>query len=169
MSETSVREDTVNIGLLMEAAQTHQDMAQTALQRLNDHAAGLDEVVRDAVRRAVVAEFGALGEHCTQTIESIRGLSRVATRRSVWTGAILAAIPAIIVAVALPYCLPGRAQVAAQKAQLSILQDNVARLAQTGGRIDLRHCGETARLCVRVDRHAPSFGEHADYFVVQGY
>ena len=42
------------------------------------------------------------------------------------------------------------------------------RLEQQGGRIDWRHCGEAARLCVRVDRKAPTYGEKADYYVVAG-
>ena len=38
-----------------------------------------------------------------------------------------------------------------------------------GGRIDLRHCGEANRLCVRVERKAPFYGENSDYAVLKGY
>jgi hypothetical protein len=33
----------------------------------------------------------------------------------------------------------------------------------------LRHCGDTSRLCVRIDRRAPVYGEQSDYLVVRGY
>ena len=40
---------------------------------------------------------------------------------------------------------------------------------ERGGLLDLRRCGNDARWCVRVDRHAPAYGEQADYLVVKGY
>jgi hypothetical protein len=45
----------------------------------------------------------------------------------------------------------------------------VEALEQRGGLLDLRRCGNDARWCVRVDRHAPAYGEQADYLVVKGY
>jgi len=35
--------------------------------------------------------------------------------------------------------------------------------------VQLRHCGAARRLCVRVDRGAPLYGEAADFLVVKGY
>jgi hypothetical protein len=35
--------------------------------------------------------------------------------------------------------------------------------------LDVRTCGASARLCVRVDRNAPAYGPGADYLVVKGY
>ena len=162
-------EHAVSIGLLLETAQSHQDLAEASLRRLQSHTAGLDEVVRDAVRRTVTAEYAALADHCNEVIESIRRLGRAATLRSLWTGAVLAIAPGVIVLAAVQYWLPSQSQIAALRTQQSILQENVTRLAQIGGRIDVRHCGDGGRLCVRVDRHAPIFGEHSDYFVIQGY
>ena len=46
---------------------------------------------------------------------------------------------------------------------------NIAALERQGGRIEWRRCGEKARLCVRVDRKAPPYGDRADYYVVEGY
>ncbi len=169
MTVTAVGEQTVSIGLLLEAAQSQQELAQTSLSRLQVHTAGLDDVVRDTVRRTIVAEFGVLSEHCSQAIDSIGRAGRAATLRTLWTGAILTGATAAIGGLVVQYCLPSRAQISALRIQQTTLQDNVARLAQSGGRIDLQRCGETHRLCVRVDRHAPSFGEHGDYLVVEGY
>ena len=53
-----------------------------------------------------------------------------------------------------------------QREELAV---NVASLKRQGGRIAWRHCGETARLCVRVDVHSPTYGAKADYYVVAGY
>jgi hypothetical protein len=33
----------------------------------------------------------------------------------------------------------------------------------------LRHCGDAQRLCVRVERAAPRYGEGGEYAIVQGY
>ena len=46
---------------------------------------------------------------------------------------------------------------------------DIARLTQQGGHVELRRCGAARRLCVRVDRGAPMYGEAADYLVVKGY
>jgi hypothetical protein len=75
---------------------------------------------------------------------------------------------------AIPLCvacwvLPSRAQIAALRTKHDELAVKIAQLEERGGRMDLRHCGEGARLCVRVDRKAPMYGEQADYLVVRGY
>jgi hypothetical protein len=45
----------------------------------------------------------------------------------------------------------------------------VMKLEQQGGRIDWRRCGDSRRLCVRIDRKAPTYGEKADYYVLENY
>jgi hypothetical protein len=67
------------------------------------------------------------------------------------------------------WLLPSQSELAALRSKRDELASNVAHLEQRGGRIDLRHCGGTDRLCVRVDRKAPVYGEAADYLVVRGY
>jgi hypothetical protein len=59
--------------------------------------------------------------------------------------------------------------VSALRAQRDELRLNVAKLEQLGGHIDWRRCGDSRRLCVRVDRKAPTYGEKADYLVIDGY
>jgi hypothetical protein len=75
---------------------------------------------------------------------------------------------------AIPMCgewwfLPSQSELATLRSKRDELAASVARLEQRGGRIDLRRCGGTDRLCVRVDRKAPVYGEAADYFIVKGY
>ncbi len=57
----------------------------------------------------------------------------------------------------------------ALRAQRDELAAGIARLQAAGGRIEWRRCGATQRLCVRVERTAPAFGDHADFLVVKGY
>jgi len=65
--------------------------------------------------------------------------------------------------------LPSAGEVATLRGERDQLAASVARLKQQGGLVNWRYCGETARLCVRVDRGAPAYGEKADYYVVRGY
>jgi hypothetical protein len=78
-------------------------------------------------------------------------------------------VPSGIVALLLWWWLPAPAQIAVLRAEHERLLAGVARLTDSGGRIDLRRCGDTSRLCVRIDRRAPVYGEQSDYLVVRGY
>src|ERR1700676_3462061 len=55
-----VGDDTLKVGLLMESAEAHQKLAETHLTKLLAHTQGLDEVVRDEIRRTLIEEFQAL-------------------------------------------------------------------------------------------------------------
>ena len=67
------------------------------------------------------------------------------------------------------WALPSPSDVTALRAQRDALVQNIAHLEQRGGKVEWRRCGEPKRLCVRVDRSAPTYGENADYYVVKGY
>jgi hypothetical protein len=164
-----VNPETMKLGLLLETAQSHQDLADDSLKRLQAHTQGLDGVVRDEVRRALIAELGELVDHSTKAVESLKALSRIAQLRAVWCSAVLTALPAACVGLLLWWWLPSPSRILQLGAQQQQLAATIARLTQSGGRIDLRSCGTPARLCVRVDRRAPSFGEQSDYLIVQGY
>jgi hypothetical protein len=165
----AVDDGTLKLGLLMETAHSHQDVVEGSLQRLQAHTQELDRVVRDEIRRAFVAEFGELMEEGARAAEVLRGLGRAATRRTAWLGAIIGVLPSVMAALLLSCWLPTPGEIAALRIEHARLSDAIARLVGSGGRIDLRRCGDSSRLCVRVDRHAPVYGEHSDYLVVQGY
>ena len=160
---------TMKLGMLLEAAQSHQELADDSLRRLQAHTQGLDGVVRDEIRRVVIAELAELVELCNKAAHSLKELGRAAQIRSVWSGAVLSAGPAVVVSVLAWWWLPTPGQIATLRAQQRQLSDNLQQLSQSGARIDLRHCGNPARWCVRVDRHAPAFGQQADYLIVEGY
>ncbi len=169
-SETPAVDDgTVKLGLLMETAHSHQELVDASLKQLQAHTQDLDQVVRDEIRRAVVAEAGALIDEGARTADMLRSMRRVASARLGWWGALIGVAPCIAVALLLAWWLPTPGQVTALRAEQQRLSAVIAQLADSGGRIDLRHCGESARLCVRVDRRAPAYGEQADYLVVRGY
>jgi hypothetical protein len=67
------------------------------------------------------------------------------------------------------WALPSPADIAALRVRREELAANITKLELQGGRIEWRRCGEARRLCVRVDRNAQSYGEKADYFVLEGY
>ena len=67
------------------------------------------------------------------------------------------------------WLMPSHAEVVALRAKHDELTAQIENLERKGGRIDLRRCGVGARLCVRVDRKAPIYGEQSDYLIVRGY
>jgi hypothetical protein len=162
-------EDAAKLGLLMETAHSHQDLIDGSLKQLQAHTQGLDEVVRDEIRRIFTAELGELMDESARAAEMLRGLARAATVRVAWWSALIGIVPSGIVALLLWWWLPAPAQIAALRAEHERLSAGVARLTDSGGRIDLRRCGDTSRLCVRIDRRAPVYGEQSDYLVVRGY
>jgi hypothetical protein len=157
------------LGLLMETAHSHQDLIDDSLRQLQAHTQGLDQVIRDEIRRAFVAELGELMEESARAAEALRALGHAVTLRVAWRGTVLGIVPGAIVALLLACSLPAPGRIAALRLEHEQLSAAVARLADSGGRVDLRRCGEQSRLCVRVDRRAPAYGEQSDYLVVRGY
>ena len=166
--ETDV-DDTMKLGLLMEAAHAQQALAENALERLKAHASDLDDIVREEVRRTLVEELQLLGDESKRAAESLRRLGRSANTRVV-----LWSVGLTLLCAGLPmfgewWLLPSQSELATLRSKRDDLAASIARLEQRGCRVDLRRCGGTDRLCVRVDRKAPAYGEAADYFVVKGY
>jgi hypothetical protein len=162
-------ESTMRFGLLLESAQAHQKSAEAQLEKLRAHTDDLDSVVRDEIRRTLVEELQMLTAESTRAIQILRGAGRGAfVRGTIWsvvTAVLCTGIPAGI----MRWALPSEAQITALRTRREALAASVATLERQGGRIDWRHCGATARLCIRVDRGAPAYGEKADYYVVAGY
>ncbi len=162
-------EATMKIGLLMEAAQAQQKAADSSLRKLKAATHDLAASVREEVRRAVLEELHSLEADSKRACEALHAVRRAAnTRVLVWSIGITLVCSAIPVALT---CLiiPSGADIAALRAKHDELATKIASLQEQGGRIELRRCGENGRLCVRVDRKAPTYGEQSDYLVVRGY
>jgi len=164
-----MQDQTMELGLLLEAAHAQQTLAETSLERLTAHVRDLDDIVREEIRRTLVEELQVLGNDSRHAAELLRRVGRAANLRvTLWSIGITTLCSAIPLAEAW-WILPSPTELAALRAKRAELASNVARLEQHGARIDLRRCGAAERLCVRIDRHAPAYGEAADYLVVRGY
>ena len=159
----------MQLGLLMEAAQTHQKSAESTLRKLKSTTSDLANIVRDEVRNVVTEELQSLAADSKRASAALREVQRAATVRAVvWSVGITtlcAAIPLSLIC----WIIPSRTEIATLRARHDELATKIANLQEQGGRIDLRHCGAGARLCVRVDRKAPAYGEQSDYLVIRGY
>jgi hypothetical protein len=160
---------TLKFGLLMESAQAHQKLAETQLERLHSHTRDLDGVVRDEIRRTLVDELKTLTAETTHAAQALRRIRRAGARRGAVWSLLIALLCALIPVCAARWMLPSPAELAALRVKRDEMNSNLQRLQQLGGRIEWRRCGEANRLCIRVDRKAPTFGEKGDYFVVEGY
>jgi hypothetical protein len=160
---------TLKFGLLMESAQAHQKLAETHLEKLRTHTQDLDGVVRDEIRRTLTEELQMLkseSHRCAQAFQRIRRGAGV--RSALWSVAIAILCTAAPLAI-IRRTLPSETEIAALRARRDELSASVATMEREAGGVDWRHCGEAARLCVRVDRKAPIYGEKADFYVVAGH
>jgi hypothetical protein len=163
----SLDDAALKMGLLMESAQAHQKLAEGQLERLRAHTQDLDGIVRDEIRRTLVEELQGLRAEMTRAARALQRLrAGNALRGAAWSLGVAILCSAIPIAVA-RWVLPSTAEVAGLRARRDELTSNLTRLEQQGARIDWRHCGDSKRLCVRVDRKAPTYGDKGDYFVIE--
>jgi len=160
---------TLRAGLLMESVQTHQKMAEVHLDRLTKHTQGLDSIVRDEIRRTLVDELQSLTAEIQRTLQSLVAMRRAASVRGVVLQLGVTALCVLIPSAMLRWALPNPVELVSLRAQRNALGQNLASLERQGARIEWRHCGEAARLCARVERGAPTYGEKADFYVLKGY
>jgi hypothetical protein len=160
---------TMKLGLLMEAAQANQKAAESSLKKLKAATNELATVVREEVHRVLMEELHSLAEDTKRASDALRAARRAANVRALlWSVGMTLLCSAIPLALAL-WLIPSRAQIAALRARRDELAIQITNLEERGGRIDLRRCGDGGRLCVRVDRKAPIYGEQSDFLIVRGY
>jgi len=165
----TIEDTTMKFGLLMESAQAHQKPAESHLEQLRAHTRDLDAVVRDEIRRTLIEELESLWAECKRATEALNRIRGGTSARLILCSIVVAILCTAIPTAIMRWALPSGSDVAALGARRDELSASVAILEGRGGRIDWRRCGERARLCVRVDRKAATYGENADYFVVAGY
>jgi len=165
----SLDETTMKFGLLMESAQAQQKLAESHLERLRTHMQELDGVVRDEIRRTLIEELSLLTAESKRATQALRQVGRAATWRIGLLCVGLSLLAGGIPTVMMRFVIPSEPELAALRARRDELATRIATLERQGGRIVWRRCGEAMRLCIRVDRTAPSYGENADYYVAAGY
>ena len=161
--------EALQAGLLMEGAQAHQAMVAENLQRLQAHVRDLDAVVRDEIRRTLLEELQAVSDESRRAAQALQRAGRVASGRLGVLGSVVAVLTTLLPATVLLYLTPSPAELASLRAQRAELEGALAKLRQEGAGVEWGHCGEERRLCVRIDRKAPHFGEQSDYAVVRGH
>jgi hypothetical protein len=169
VSSTPLDESTMKCGLLLETAQTQQELIATGLQELREHTRGLDTIVRAEIRQTLIDELGAVVHESERAVETLRALERRARVRFVLSTLVTAALSGAMTAAAAWWLLPTSAEINALRARRDQLTGELATLQRSGGLIDLRRCGSGQRWCVRVDRKAPVYGDESDFLVVKGY
>jgi hypothetical protein len=160
---------TMQLGLLMEAAQAQQKAAESSLRKLKAVTSELADIVREEVRRVVLEELHALAADSKRAADALHAARRAANARTLAWSIGITALCSLVPLILACWLLPSRAEIAALRAKRDELTTRIANLEQRGGRIDLRRCGDGGRLCVRVDRKAPTYGEQSDYLIVRGY
>ena len=160
---------TMKFGLLMESAQAHQKSAEAQLDKLRAHTDDLDGVVRDEIRRTLIEELQMLTAESTRATQVLQRVGRGAFVRGTLWSIVMAVLCTGIPTGIMRWALPSESQITSLRARRDALAASVATLERRGGRIDWRRGGATARLCVRIDRSAPTYGEQADIYVVAGY
>jgi len=164
-----MNDDTMTVGLLLESAQAHQRLVEQNLESLKAHTRDLDGVVRDEIRRTLIDEMQALSAESIRAMTALRAMSRAASLRASFWSLACATVAALIPGILLWWSMPTTAELTGLRERRDALAANLARLEQQGGRTEWRRCGETQRLCIRIDRSAPAYGEGGDYLVVKGY
>lgn len=161
-------QDSVKLGLLIEAAQTHQKLAEAAIEKLSQQTQGLEAVVKEQVRRALADGLKSLHVESKGVVEALQRAKQAANvRNAFWTLGVTAVAAAIALFVAW-WILPTPSEIAVLRTERAELASNIAALNQRGARADVRRCG-TGHLCVQVDLKAPRYGDGSDYLVIKGY
>jgi hypothetical protein len=161
-------QDSVKLGLLIEAAERHQKLADAAISQLDEETRGLVAAMRDQIHRAVIEEMKIVRVETQGAVEALQRVKRAANARvTLWTLGLTAIWTSVALLVAW-WVLPTPTEIARLRTERDELTSNLTVLNQRGARADLRRCG-TGHLCVRVDMSAPRYGDQRDYFVIRGY
>jgi hypothetical protein len=168
VGEAEPLNETLRVGLLLETAQAQQRVGEEVFERLRDHLRALDVLVRSEVGRAACETLEALSSEAQQTEAALRSLRQETTVRVLTWSTAAMVLSAAIGLVILHVLVPSSAQVSELRARRAHYASDIQRLRQFGGAVDLRRCGTTGRLCVRVHPHGPRYGRHRDYLLVKG-
>jgi hypothetical protein len=153
----------VELGRVLETVHAQQSQIHGMLATLDARSRDLDSTLGEAVQRAFM---DAAGLRAAERLSQVHRATGV--RFALWSFGVVSAcslVPTILTWM----LMPSRAQLTQARQSLDELSAGIARVSREGGRIELRHCGEANRLCARIDRKAPFYGENSDYAVLKGY
>jgi hypothetical protein len=162
-SDTATETAPTELGRVLETVHSQQSQIHGMLATLDARSRDLDSALGEAVQRAFM---DAAGLRAAEKLSQVHRATGV--RFALWSFGVVSAC-ALVPTILTWMLMPSRAQLTQARQSLDELSAGIARLSREGGRIELRHCGEANRLCVRVDRKAPFYGEYSDYAVLKGY
>jgi hypothetical protein len=151
------------LGPMLETVHAQQTKIHGLLASLETRARDLDSTVGEAVQRAFM---DAAGLRAAATLSQVHRATGVRFAR--WCFGVVS-VCALVPVLLSWWLMPSPSQVLRARQSQDELAARVAQLSREGGHMDLRHCGAAQRLCVRVDRKAPLYGEGADFMIVKGY
>ncbi len=163
MKSDPAMDSMVDAGRILETVRAQQSQLDGMLATLEARSRDLDASMGEAVQRALMEPAGL------RAIEALSQVHRAtATRFARWSFGVVSLCA--LAPMSLSWILmPSRAQLLQARQTLDQLSAGAAQLSREGGRIELRHCGATNRLCVRIDRKSPFYGDSADFMVLKGY
>jgi hypothetical protein len=162
-SDPAIGTAPVEFGRVLETVHAQQSQIHGMLATLDARSRDLDSVLGEAVHRAFMDAAGLRAAEKLSQVHRATGL-----RFALWSFGVVSAC-SLVPTVLTWMLMPSRAQLTQARQSLDHLSAGIARISREGGRIELRHCGEATRLCVRIDRKAPFYGEDSDYAVLKGY
>jgi len=162
-SELSTEAAPTDLSRMLETVHAQQSQIHGMLATLDSRSRDFDATVGEAVQRALM---DAAGLRAAEKLSQVHRAAGVRFAR--WSLGVVSAC-ALVPTVLSWMLMPSQAHVLQTRQMLEQLSAGVARLSREGGRIQLRHCGEANRLCVRVDRKSPFYGENGEYMVLKGY
>jgi hypothetical protein len=162
-SELASGTEHVDLGRVLETVHAQQSQIHGLLAHLDTRSRDLDSALGEAVQRAF---RDAAGLQAATKLSQVHRATGVRFAR--WSFGVVSAC-ALVPTILTWMLMPSRAQLTQARQSLDQLSAGITRMSREGGRIDLRHCGEANRLCVRVERKAPFYGENSDYAVLKGY
>ena len=173
-------EGMVTAGVLLEAAQNQQKIAEASFAKLDALAKILRELPRDTTPELKASIEGAVRQELAgarQEIQLLTGSLRAARmdlgKTLLYYGSAVALVAVLAVATMLIWVFPSPAEMSRIRTEKATLEATVADLAARGGKIQFLQCGnadQKKRLCARVDTAAGQFGTKTEtYMVLTGY
>ncbi len=162
-------DESLKAGLLMEAAHSQQRLAESCLRKLKGHVGELGEVVREEIRLRLSEDLQAVASDSRHASAALQRLRRSAGMTlGVWALAVSGLCSAVVLLVGW-WIVPSPSELGVLRARHAQYVQVLAQLERQGARIELHKCGVDQRLCVRVDRRAPPYGDASDFMIVKGY
>ena len=138
----------MKLGLMMETAERHQKLAETAIAKLNEQTDGLQSVVRDQIRRALVEEMKTAQAETQSAVDALRRVKRAANARvTLWTLGLTAISAGVPSSSPGGFCLRG---LKSQRCAPSAMSSRVTLQSSNNA--------ERERICGAVEQGTSAFG-----------